>query len=95
MWWDHSDYESSKQEYGKEATEQSASLKFEIAKYLRGLSLEYKDKGLADEIKVLAQMNVDGIITTNWDLLLEDLFPDYKVFALSCFTAKDLAGSHT
>nr|WP_246713654.1 SIR2 family protein [Rhizobium esperanzae] len=25
-------------------------------------------------------MNVDGIITTNWDLLLEDLFPDYKVF---------------
>lgn len=80
MWWEHSDYENSKQEYGKEATEQSASLKFEIAKYLRGLSLEYKDKGLTDEIKVLAQMNVDGIITTNWDLLLEDLFPDYKVF---------------
>ncbi|WHA41917.1 SIR2 family protein [Agrobacterium larrymoorei] len=80
MWWEHPDYEHSKREYEKDATEQSASLKFEIAKYLRGLSLEYKDKGLANEIKVLAQMNVDGIITTNWDLLLEDLFPDYKVF---------------
>jgi len=80
MWWEHVDYEKSKQEYGNEATEQSASLKFEIAQYLRGLSLEYKDKGLADEINVLSRMNVDGIITTNWDLLLEDLFPDYKVF---------------
>ncbi|MCA1441997.1 SIR2 family protein [Ensifer sp. IC4062] len=80
MWWEHSDYEASKSDYGKEATEQSASLKYEIAKYLRGLSLEYKDAEVADEIKALSQMNVDGIITTNWDLLLEDLFPDYKVF---------------
>lgn len=80
MWWKHPEFEASKQEYGKEVTEKSASLKYEIARYLRGLSLEYKDKGLEDEIKALSQMNVDGIITTNWDLLLEDLFPDYKVF---------------
>jgi hypothetical protein len=80
MWWTHADYEASKKDYGNEATEKSASLKYEIARYLRGLSLEYKNSSFADEIKVLSQMNVDGIITTNWDLLLEDLFPDYRVF---------------
>ncbi|MEV4606758.1 SIR2 family protein [Neorhizobium sp. LMR1-1-1.1] len=80
MWWNHPDFEASKQEHGKDVTDQAASLKFEIAGYLRGLSLEYKESGFADEIKALSQMNVDGIITTNWDLLLEDLFPDYKVF---------------
>lgn len=39
------------------------------------MSGEYKD-----EIALLSQLSVDGIITTNWDLLLETLFPDYKVF---------------
>lgn len=33
-----------------------------------------------EEIELLSRLNVDGIITTNWDTLLESLFPDYKVF---------------
>ncbi|MCV3768309.1 SIR2 family protein [Rhizobium sp. TRM95796] len=80
LWWDDPDYADSKKIYGKDATEKSSSLKYEIARYLKNLSLEYKESKYANEIDALSRMNVDGIITTNWDLLLEDLFPDYKVF---------------
>lgn len=80
IWWENPVYEESKNTYGKEATEKSASLKYEIARFLKNLSLDYKESKFASEIAALSRMNVDGIITTNWDLLLEDLFPDYKVF---------------
>ena len=80
IWWTHPDFEESKKEYGGEVRDQSSALKYEISKYLKNLSLEYKDAKYAGEIDALSKVNVDGIITTNWDLFLEELFPDYKVF---------------
>lgn len=37
---------------------------------------------LEEELKVLISEKtiIDGVITTNWDLLLENLFPMYKVY---------------
>lgn len=32
------------------------------------------------EIAAFAEISVDGIITTNWDSLIEECFPDYTVF---------------
>lgn len=32
------------------------------------------------ELDLLSKANVDGIITTNWDVLLEKLFPNFEVF---------------
>lgn len=56
-------------------------LKYEISKYLK----EFQVKDIIQnnkELEVLKNKEVviDGIITTNWDLLLETLFPKLKVY---------------
>jgi hypothetical protein len=38
------------------------------------------DAILREELDLLSKAVVDGIITTNWDTLLEDIFSDYEVF---------------
>ena len=81
MWWSSPEYETSREKNKAKVRDKTSALRIEIANYLNSLSLtdlmasEYKD-----EIELLSKLNVDGIITTNWDLLLENLFPDYKVF---------------
>ena len=32
------------------------------------------------EYRLLKKINIEGIITTNWDLLLEKTFPEFNVF---------------
>jgi len=34
----------------------------------------------AHEVALLSGLNVDGVITTNWDMFLEQIFPDYRVY---------------
>ncbi|KIE86733.1 hypothetical protein SD67_04750 [Acinetobacter pittii] len=56
-------------------------LKYEIAQYLSQVDINSKIHN-NDELKELLNENVviDGIITTNWDKLLENLFPTLKVY---------------
>lgn len=81
LWWNSSTYEISREKHKSKAKDKTSALRIEISNYLHSLSLtelvipEYKS-----EIEILSRLNVDGIITTNWDLLLEQLFPDYRVF---------------
>ncbi|MFG1266972.1 SIR2 family protein [Xanthobacter sp. DSM 14520] len=80
-WWDSDVYEQSRKEFGKDIVSINSALKKEVAKYF--LSKEIENTISADmmgEIEFLKGLNVDGIITTNWDLLIEYLFPEYKVF---------------
>ena len=80
-WWSAPETKESRDAFSKDVNKKSDPLKYEIARYL-------SEKGLgsvsaspwSDEIPLLAKINVDGIITTNWDGLIEDLFPQYKVF---------------
>jgi hypothetical protein len=81
MWWNNPVYDQSRLKNKARIKDKTSALRIEIANYVHSLSLtdlmasEYKD-----EVELLSRLNVDGIITTNWDLLLEKLFPDYKVF---------------
>jgi len=81
MWWISSTYEISREKNKSKVKDKTSALRIEISNYLNSLALadlmasEYKE-----EIELLSKLNVDGIITTNWDLLIEKLFPDYKVF---------------
>lgn len=56
-------------------------LKVEISKHLDGLLAEFQPtQDLEREWRLLTQATVDGLITTNYDRLLELAFPNYKLY---------------
>lgn len=56
-------------------------LKYEIAKYLQDYIIS---SNVMQNLELIELVNknvvIDGIITTNWDLLLENIFPKLKVY---------------
>lgn len=81
IWWTSSDFAESREKFKVECSGPESALKIEIAAYIRERSSEQMDDPqLADEIALLRMAVVDAVITTNWDTLLEDLFPDFHVF---------------
>lgn len=54
--------------------------KIAIAEYLSQVDVDVSNEEI-DLLKKLAVRNVSGIITTNYDLFLENIFKDYKVYA--------------
>lgn len=59
----------------------SDALKLEISRYIGEHTLEdARGSQYGSEIALLSEIAIDGVITTNWDSLLEELFPAYKVF---------------
>lgn len=83
-WWNNPTYENNRNLYSSMIEHRTTPLRIEISEYLKNINTEnapYKNNMLlSKEIKLLASLNLDGIITTNWDLFLESLFPDYHVF---------------
>lgn len=81
LWWNSPQYEVSREKNKSKVRDKSSALRIEIANYLTSLSLaDLMASEYREEIEILSRLNVDGIITTNWDLLLEKLFPDYRVY---------------
>lgn len=81
VWWTSDEFaEQRRQHEGKVPTRQSA-LKVAISDYVLRQSDHSPDNDLLkQELSILGQAVIDGIITTNWDLLIERLFPDYRIF---------------
>lgn len=80
-WWTAPEFAESVQTYKDEIRDSSSALRIEICNYLASLDpATALSDGYREEVELLSGLNVDGIITTNWDLFLEGLFPDYKVF---------------
>lgn len=81
LWWNSDKYKESRERNKSKVKDKTSALRIEICNHLNSLSLldisksEYKE-----EISLLSQLNVDGVITTNWDPLLESLFTDYRTF---------------
>lgn len=81
LWWSSPTYETSREKYKAKVRDRTSALRIEICNYLNSISLtDLMTLEHRQEIEILSRLNVDGIITTNWDMLLEKLFPDYKVF---------------
>lgn len=81
IWWKSEKYLESRQANSDNINSVSSALKHEMANYLANIShTKISTEGLNQELEALSRLNVDGIITTNWDLFIEELFPDYKVF---------------
>ncbi|UYB51919.1 SIR2 family protein [Xanthomonas sp. AM6] len=80
-WWSSSDYIASVDRFREKAINESSALRIEICEYLKSLDQAIAlSTSYADEVRLLSNLNVDGVITTNWDLFLEQVFPDYKVY---------------
>ena len=75
IWWSDDLYSESRNEFGEDAISKFTPLKVEIAKYLKEKKYQYGvDQKNDREIEEFKKVVIDGIITTNWDTLLEDLF---------------------
>lgn len=78
-WWSSPKYKASRDAWADRCRDVTSPLKIEVARRLAG-SIRVKKSGLAKELKLLGSCQVDGIITTNYDNLLETVFPEYRVF---------------
>lgn len=80
-WWSADEFEKSREKHKAKITERTGPLRAEICDYLKSVKLADHAKGpFAEEVSILGRLNVDGIITTNWDTFLQSLFADYKVY---------------
>lgn len=62
-------------------TDDQSALKVSISSFISKAHLNITDDiALQEEISLLSKANIDGIITTNWDLFLEDRFPKFTTF---------------
>lgn len=78
--WNLPDDDEYKRKYADSIVDQSILLKIKIADFLREKSLEEFPSQYAEEINVLKNLCIDGIITTNWDDTAERLFPKYTPY---------------
>lgn len=80
-WWSELRFEKSRSRFKGRLGRPDSALKAEASIYL-GDSLKNlpRDGALADELTLLRNVVTDGVITTNFDPLLEELFPDFRVF---------------
>jgi len=80
-WWNDVKFVPTRDKYkGKLKTRESA-LKAEAAEYTAGAIGNLSKRGkLAKEVDLLRKAVIDGAITTNYDALLEELFPDFATF---------------
>lgn len=80
-WWDGDEFLTSREAHPK-PNDYSSPLKIEVANSLRDLPKKLPKSGhLHDELQLLKAATVEGIVTTNYDPVLESLFPGYRVFA--------------
>ncbi|MDU4694540.1 MAG: SIR2 family protein [Paenibacillus sp.] len=75
VWFTGDEYRESREEFKGTISGKTTPLKIEISKYLREKFYEFGiSEGLDKEIESLRQVNIDGVITTNWDCLIEQIF---------------------
>jgi hypothetical protein len=81
IWWADDRFEESREQFGEGLSSLEAPLKVEVARYTMEASTHFPSDGPnRREVDLLAKAIVDGIITTNYDGLLEHLFPDYETY---------------
>lgn len=86
VWWHESRYESQRAQYRSIVTDDEAALKVAVADYISKLQTlqpgrpGIDDAKLSHEVSLLRQAVVDGVITTNYDSLTDELFPTFQPY---------------
>ncbi|MBF6650713.1 SIR2 family protein [Methylobacter sp. BlB1] len=80
-WWKADEYQESVRKYKSKISGNTSALRIEICNYLSTLDQgKAKSSDYVREVEILSTLNVDGVITTNWDMFIEQIFPDYKTY---------------
>lgn len=80
IWWNEKEFEESRLKFKSNASNKYSPLKFEISKRILE-NLEFIDNEIIEkELRILKKINIDGIITTNWDGLCEKIFPEFSKY---------------
>jgi hypothetical protein len=79
IWWVEPDFQESRHAYAGQVKSPYSPLKYQISKYV-SIREKQIDPAAEAEINLLKKIQIDGIITTNWDTLLEIFFPDFAKF---------------
>lgn len=77
VWWSDAAFEESRREFGAALRSSESALKVEISRYIRETSTLVEQAALADELDLMRAAQIEGAITTNYDSLLEQLFPTF------------------
>jgi hypothetical protein len=82
--WNYPKYVSKRNNFKEQLISNTSALRISISEYLKqkvsNQKINEKTNVYVEEINLLRRLNVDGIITTNWDTFIDDLFPKYKIF---------------
>jgi len=78
--WNLPDDDPFKLENQDKAKNKSSILKIKMAKYFWELSKREFPEEYRDEISLLSSLNIDGIITTNWDDTAERIFHNFTPY---------------
>jgi len=80
-WWQDDAFEQSRIEFEGRVHTRESALKAEASRHIAAAMVNLPLKGpLAAELDLLRTAVIDGIITTNFDPMLEEMFPDLRVF---------------
>lgn len=85
-WWHNPEYEKQREEYASVVESAEGGLKVAIAEFIRANDTltegapGVSNPHLAAEIALLRAAVVDGVITTNYDSLTDQLFPDFQPY---------------
>lgn len=79
-WFDSPDLEAEKNQNLQEMVSFSSPLKVSVSSYLKDVSEKPFSENVQTDIQLLKAAKINGIITTNYDLLCENIFPDFKVY---------------
>lgn len=81
VWWSDPRFEDSRARFGDELTSLEGPLKAEVARYSRAALSQVPVEGpLAAELALLGTAVIDGVITTNYDGIIESVLDDFKTF---------------
>ena len=80
-WWKDAKFEAHRERFKDQLKHSDSALKAEASIYLSD-SIKYlpTEGELATELDLLGKAVIDGVITTNFDPLLEHVFSDFRVF---------------
>jgi hypothetical protein len=80
-WWEDPQFKESVSAWSTSVDSRDSPLKYEVAQYTReAIENLVLPTELEDEFDLLTSAVVDGVITTNFDRLLEKAFPDFRTF---------------